>query len=347
MRISRLIVGVTVLLLSTAAAAQEGSGEGPVEVPDETTDGQGSALNPGHSADSDSDEDADGVDDEATEQLETAIADDPTTQSEPSTVVVFEETARERFEWFGERNLFGIRILGAQVIEAEFVVSEPTYAEGFGDIVSISVHGQTSGFFDAIYPVENSAVTYIDLDTGLPLYTNYDYNERDYVSNNTVEWLHDDYRARVHRVDPEEDIWETANIPAMAYDEAAMFMELRSRDIEIGDQMVLYQYDGLSLWRMVGTVIAHEPVWVDAENAEVLVAHIEFAAQEMQSESATPWGTDLPGLPPVMRPIDDPEVLATGLIGVGDSRMFVGADIDTPIGNLIIRLNEHRSGHGE
>lgn len=250
------------------------------------------------------------------------------------------ETSRARFEWFGEEMLYNIRALGMNIIHATATVSEPFTHPVYGELVYFVMRGSTFGIFDNIYHVSNRSITYSRLDDGHPVFSYYEFEERDYISNNTIAWDLANYRADVSRVDRDgvEERIEVA-IPSNTWDEISMFLDLRSRDLTPDTQFVYYQYDGFELDRFIGTVTGIEEVTTEALGS-VQAYVLEFTYEKMRSAYPLPYLAGQVALPPALEAEEDPVFIATGFYSLEYPHQLLGTDIHANLGDLSIRLLE-------
>lgn len=249
--------------------------------------------------------------------------------------------ALERFRWFGERNTFSIKILGTEAVRAGIQVAEPSHDAEFGPVVALQVVGTTVGFFDTIYPIDNESLALFSLENGLlPVYTDSDFDERDYVtrlmiSYDRANYLHTTIRIRPNTPDSEEIIV----VPRDVTDDMGMIYDVRSRDLTPGNGYVYYTHDGDEFSRITITVTGIEQVFSDLLGY-VECARMSWVVEPLETAPLLPFG-NVP-LPPTMRPDGDPYAVAVSYFTTDERRIIVGADIETSIGLMTIRLTDYQ-----
>lgn len=248
--------------------------------------------------------------------------------------------AVERFRWFGESNVFSIKILGTEAVRAGIQVGQPAHDAEFGAVAPLHIVGTTVGFFDTIYPIDNESLSLLSLENGLlPVYTDSDFNERDYVTRLLIGYDREGYRHTTIRIRPNEpDAEEVIVAPADVYDDLGMIYDVRSRDLSPGNGFVYYTHDGDEFARVTITVTGIEQVFTDLFGY-IDCYRMSWVIEPLETAPLLPFG-QLP-LPPTWRAGGPPDEVAISYFSADDRRIFVGTDIETGIGLMTIRLVEY------
>lgn len=248
--------------------------------------------------------------------------------------------AVERFRWYGESNVFSIRILGTEAVRAGIEVGPPSHDPEFGPVVPIHIVGTTVGFFDTIYPIDNESLSLLSIDAGLlPVYTDSDFDERDYVTRLLISYDRDAYRHSTVRIRPDEpDTEEVVVVPHDVYDDLAMIYDVRGRDLSTGSGYVYYTHDGDEFARLTITVTGHEEIFSDLYGY-IDCAVLSWVVEPLETAPLLPFG-QVP-LPPTWRASGDAHEVAVSYFSNDDRRLFIGTDIETGIGLMTIRLADY------
>lgn len=253
--------------------------------------------------------------------------------------------ALERFRWYGESSVYGIRILGGEAVRAGIQVGPLASDAELGGVIPIHVVGTTVGFFDTIYPIDNEALTLLGADVGLlPVYTDSDFNERDYVTRLLARYERDDFLHATIRMAPDTpDREEVTAVPYEIFDDLSMIYDQRSRDLTPGNGYVYYNHDGDTVRRMTITSTGTEELFTD------LFGYVEcytlsWVVEPLESAPMLPFG-DVP-LPPTYRPSGEVYEVATSYVTTDERRIIIGANIDTSIGLMTIRVVNYTPPRG-
>jgi hypothetical protein len=256
------------------------------------------------------------------------------------------EDAAERFAWHGESNTFSIKILGSEALRAGIEVGRVGHDDEFGAVIPIHVVGTTVGLLDTIYPVDNESLTLLDADGGLlPLYTDSDYNERDYVTRLVLSYERERYSQRVLRIEPDEvNQVEIVSVPRDVYDDLSMVYDVRSRELSPGNGFVYHTHDGENLTRVTVTVLRTEDVFTETFGY-VECAVLAWVLEPLESTPVLPFGAE--SLPPTYRPSGPANAIALSFVSNDDRRLLIGSDVQTSIGMMTIRLVGNEGGRNE
>jgi len=199
-----------------------------------------------------------------------AVADPPT---ERSAAPLPSESAFERFRWYGEELIYTVQILGSEGARAGLAAGYPEDRDG---IPSIRLHGlvQSVGLLSGVFAIEDVADTWIETATGLPLYAVKDLNERNQQRRYEVTYHQLNHRADIERVRDGRDTRFFRYVPSDLYDALSWIYDLRSRDLDVGQEYVYHIYDGWKLSRLTVRVIRHRIVITGMGNIQA--AEFEF-----------------------------------------------------------------------
>jgi hypothetical protein len=247
------------------------------------------------------------------------------------------DDAVDRFAWEGESSTYSIKILGSEALRAGIEVGRLSQDDEFGEVIPMHVVGTTVGLLDTIYPVDNESLTLLDAGGGLlPVHTDSDYNERDYVTRLILSYDRERYSQRVLRIEPdEENQVELATVPRDVYDDLSAIYDVRSRELTPGNGFVYHTHDGESLTRITVTVLGIEEVFTDTFGY-VECAAVAWVLEPLESTPILPFGDE--PLPPTYRPSEPANFIATSFISNDERRLLIGADVQTSIGMMTIRL---------
>lgn len=262
----------------------------------------------------------------------------PTTVHYPSP-----DDAVQRFAWLGESSTFSVRILGSEALRAGIEVGDLSQDAEFGAVIPMHIVGTTVGLLDTIYPVDNESLTLLDPANGLlPLYTDSDYNERDYVTRLVVNYDRERYTHRVLRIEPDEpNVEEIASVPMDVYDDLAAVYDVRSRDLTPGNGYVYHTHDGAEFTRTTVTILRTEEVFAEGFGY-VECAVLAWVLEPLEATPLVPFG-ETP-LPPTTREAAPANYVAVSYISTDERRLLIGGDIQTSLGMMTIRLVDHRPG---
>lgn len=246
-------------------------------------------------------------------------------------------TATDRFKWFGESLSYTITILGDEVARTGFSVGVPEEHPDYGFVVPIEGGAMSTGFFALIYPMNDTALTWVSPLTGLPVYTSKTIDEREQVRTYNVAYEHSEYRASVERIRDQRTDRYSRFGPSDLHDALSWILDLRSRDLSVGNSFVYYIYDGWKLSRLTARIERHTDVYTTL--GFIPCAEMMFTREVLGSAPALPWADSFYTIPPVYVVTDGPEDLGIGWFSTDDRQLPVGTEIETPIGRLRVILD--------
>ncbi len=241
-----------------------------------------------------------------------------------------QEDARERFEWFGQSLHYSIEILGAEAARTAIQVGQPMEVENYGTVIPVDGLTVSVGFFGTVYPIHDTALTYLNPDTGLPVYSSKVLDERGEVRSYDVTYRQRDHRADVVRTRGGTQRYYRL-VPSDLHDAMSWMLDLRSRDLSVGAEYVYHVYDGWKLSRLTARITAHTDVYTAMGYIDC--AEMTFTREVLASFALLPFADSAP-LPPVYEVTDGPIELGRGWFSIDERRLPVGVEIAAPIGDL-------------
>lgn len=241
------------------------------------------------------------------------------------------ETWSDRFEWEREEFHYQITILGDVAASCSFVIGQMDDHPEHGRVLEVQASASSVGFFGMVYPMADTAVTYIDPSDGLPVTTQKVIDERNNRRIYTVEYNHDGFLMDVTRFRNGNAGHYSRYSTSDMHDAVSWVVDLRSRDFSVGSEYVYHIYDGWKLSRLTARVEQHTDVYTP--NGFVEVAEFSFTREVLTSAPALPWAPQR-AIPPVYDVTDGPTNLGVGWFSLDDTRLPVGVAISTPIGDL-------------
>lgn len=242
-----------------------------------------------------------------------------------------QETAAERFQWSGQALHYSIEILGAEAARTAIQIGAPMDVEGFGRVIPVDGLTISIGFFGTVYPIHDTALTYLDPATGLPVWSSKVLDERGEVRQYDVTYRQDAFRADVVRQRGGGTQRYHRLAPSDLHDAVSWFLDLRSRDLDVGTSYVYHVFDGWKLSRLTARVTDHVDVYTAM--GYLPCAELTFTREVLASFPLLPFAEAAP-LPPVYEVTDGPIALGKGWFSLDESRLPVGVEIAAPIGDL-------------
>jgi len=248
--------------------------------------------------------------------------------------------AFDRFEWYGEELEYAIEILGSEAARSALQAGYPEVDEDGHSYIPVYGLALSIGFFGSVYPLEDTAETWIDTASGLPSWTSKTIDERGSVRVYEVDYQREQFRSRVNRTRDGVRAEYFRYTPTDLHDALSWIYDLRSRDLSVGAEYTYHIYDGWKLSRLSVRVDSHTEVYTELGFLEV--AEIRFVREVMSSSAPLPWANQIVSLPPIYFVSGEAEEIGVGWFGLDERRLPVGTQIDTPIGNMRVLLTEVR-----
>jgi hypothetical protein len=249
-----------------------------------------------------------------------------------------QDSAEERFEWYGEELYYSIEMLGSEAARCAIAVGYPTDHDEHGLVVPLEGLALSVGFFANVYPMEDTAVTYVGTD-GLPVQSTKVIDERNRERSYAVAYEQETFTSAILRTEGEHTRRTGRFVPSDTHDAISWMLDLRSRDLGIGNEYVYHIFDGWKLSRLTARITDHTEVYTELGIMEV--AEMTFTREVLASHHPLPYADDSTLLPPVYVVNEGPAELGIGWFSLDDRRIPVGVDIETPIGHLRMIIDRH------
>jgi hypothetical protein len=167
----------------------------------------------------------------------------------------------EAFKWAGEEFYYSIQLNGAEAMRASLRAGDLRRRNNRA-YIPISAVAQSVGFFQGIYPINDSANTFVDPTDFRPLRSEKLFKERGETRTYKVDYVHSTYRAKVEKMKEKRTFRFNYSIPGTTHDMISWVYDLRSREsLEVGDGFAYYIYDGWKLSRVDMKVVAKTDVY--------------------------------------------------------------------------------------
>ncbi len=248
------------------------------------------------------------------------------------------ETWTDRFNADGQEFYYSLRILGAEAGRAAFTIGGPVDTD-YGPVLPLQGLAVSVGFFAALYPFENTAITYLNLESGLPVWTEKVIDERDANRVYAVSFRQDEFQADVTRNRDGRISDYSRFAPSDLHDALSWIVDIRTRPLNEGDVYIYHVYDGWKLSRLTCRVVEHTRMFT--EFGMMPVIELQFTREVMTSMSPLPWANDSTTLPPVYMLTDGPTDVGRGWFSNDELRLPIGVSITAPIGSMEIRLDRY------
>ena len=246
------------------------------------------------------------------------------------------ETAAARFRWSGEQLFYAIEFLGNKAIKAGLSIGAPTDIEKFGTVIPVQGLAASVGLLGAVYPIRDSALTYLDPATGLPIWS-----EKVLAENNVERSYKVDYDGARHRAsvlrkrDGETRQFKRA-VPSDLHDAFSWFMDLRSQDLSVGKRYEYFVFDGWKLSRLTALVVRNGTSYCAL--GELPSAEVELSREILASEPMLPYTVSGAELPPVYLEEEPMKKVGRAWFGTDERRIPIAIEVVTSLGPLGIRI---------
>ncbi len=203
---------------------------------------------------------------------------------------VAEKRDASDFKWSGEELYYSVKVNGVEAVRSAVKVGEVRY-KGDKPYVPIVGSAQSVGFFHAIYPMRDTANTFVSPETLRPLRSEKRFHENGKKRSYVVDFAHTIYRAKVKKVkfasvEGKKDHKRkfARSIPGTTHDMLTWFFDLRkSGKMKVGDTLEYYIYDGWKLSRIQGEVVGKEDVYTPIGWFKTF--RIDFTREVLRSKS--------------------------------------------------------------
>lgn len=253
------------------------------------------------------------------------------------------ETAAQRFAWSGEQLFYAIEFLGNKAIKAGLSVGAPTEVEKFGTVIPVQGLAASVGLLGAVYPIRDSALTYLDPETGLPIWS-----EKVLAENNVERSYRVDYDGARHRAsvlrnrDGESRQFKRA-VPSDIHDAFSWFMDLRSQDLSVGKRYTYFVFDGWKLSRLTAVVVRNGTSYCAI--GELPSAEVELTREVLASEPMLPYTVRGVNLPPVYLEEEPIKKVGRAWFGLDSRRLPIAIEVVTSLGPLGVRIERAQTAN--
>lgn len=255
-----------------------------------------------------------------------------------------EPSAAARFRWYNERLVYNLEIFNARVARAAIQVGPRAQVAEHGLVVPIQSAATSHGMLDAVYAIRNEAITYLDPETLMPLWSEKILDEKGERREYQVTYVGDEYRARTRRIRRGAEHWFRRFVPSDTHDAFSWVFDLRSRDLRVGDRYYYYIYDGWKLSRLIAHVTEHEPYITEEDSWDA--ARISITREVLSSHAYLPWAEPVAALPPVYTIEEGPYEVGVGWISLDDARIPLGLEIAVgALGRLRLTIEQYHPPH--
>jgi hypothetical protein len=255
-----------------------------------------------------------------------------------------EETASERFGWFGEQLIYAVTILGSTSARAGLSIGYPSQVEGHGSVIPLQGIVASVGLLRSLYPIHNTALTYLDPTTGLPTWSDKVLEERDVQRQYTVTYEGNAFRASIRQVRDGETRQLRRVVPSNIHDAFSWFLDLRSRDLTEGQRYEYFVFDGWKLSRL--RVEVEQETQVLTGIGYLRAAQVSLYREVVTSDEPLPWADQAVRLPPVYLPVEPGRRVGRAWFGLDASRIPIGIELTTSIGPVSVMLQRYEPPTG-
>lgn len=250
------------------------------------------------------------------------------------------DSAFERFRWYGEEIFYSVEVLGSQAARCALSAGYPTDVESVG--VTIPVQGlcASTGIFAAIYEFSYGGFAYLDPATMLPVYGEKTLNDKGDTRVYQVRFNRDTFVGDVTKIDDNGSTrdWERY-IPSDVHDAISWIYELRTQDLSIGNEYIVYIFDGWKLRQLTMRISDHRDFYTPL--GHIRSAEVVMYAGVLNSDHPLPWAADTTVLPPVYTVRDAVEEVGRAYVSLDANRVPVGIEVETAVGYMRLLLDEY------
>ena len=246
------------------------------------------------------------------------------------------ETAAQRFRWSGEQLFYAIEFLGNKAIKAGLSIGAPTEVEKFGTVIPVQGLAASVGLLGAVYPIRDSALTYLDPATGLPIWSEKVLDENKVERSYRVDYDGTRHRAQVLRKREGESRQFKRAVPSDIHDAFSWFMDLRSQDLSVGKRYEYFVFDGWKLSRLTAVVVRNGTSYCAL--GELPSAEVELSREVLASEPMLPYAVRGAELPPVYLEEEPVKRVGRAWFGTDARRLPIAIEVVTSLGPLAVRI---------
>ena len=253
---------------------------------------------------------------------------------------VLTEKDYANFKWFGEELYYSVKVNGVEAVRSAVKVGDLRY-KGDKPYVPIVASAQSVGFFHALYPMRDSANTFVSPLTLKPLRSEKRFHENGKKRTYAVDFAHSKYRAKVNKVkfateEGKKDIKRRFKraIPGATHDMLTWFFDVRkSGKMKIGDTFEYYIYDGWKLSRIEGKVVGKEDYYTPIGWFKTF--RIDFTREVLRSKGKR-------GKPPVLKVSKKAQPTGSVFVSRDENLIPVAVRINTKWGSAETVLMKYK-----
>lgn len=244
----------------------------------------------------------------------------------------------ERNRFAGETLVYSVEILGGEAARAAISMGPIIQHEQHGRVIPLEGVSSSTGFFERMYPMRNVGETYLDPETGQPVFAEKIIRERGRERSYAVTYARNVYRADVRRVRDGRADGFRRYVPSDIHDGFSWIYDMRSRDLSVGHEFVYYVYDGWRLSRLTFQILSHERISTPIGVRDA--AYFRVTRDVLESWPLLPWAERTAVLPPVFQPTMS-YTLGHGWISLDEQRVPIGVELDSPLGPIRMMVSRH------
>lgn len=236
---------------------------------------------------------------------------------------------------------YSISMMGGEAARAALHIGAAIDDAELGRVVPLQGLVSSVGFLSALVKFKYGGLTYVDVDTGYPVWSEKLLEDSGRSRTYTTFYARDEYRADVVRSENGKNSPRTRMIPRYSDDMFTWLMRLRQADLAVGDVYVAYIFDGWLVRRLTLRVISHadRPVRVGS-NETVRAAEIAIQTESLAPAAPLPWAEDAVTLPPVYS-VEKREQAATMWFSLDARRVPLHISLQTPVGFVRMELTKY------
>lgn len=243
--------------------------------------------------------------------------------------------------WAEEEVHYSISMMGGEAARAALHIGTAVDDEELGRVVPVQGLVSSVGFLSALVKFKYGGLTYVDLETGYPVWSEKLLEDGGRTRTYTSYYSRDAYRADVVRSEDGTDSPRTKMIPRHADDIFTWLLRLREIDLQVGDTYVAYIFDGWLVRRLTLRVVSHADKPVRAGSREtVKAAEIAIQTESLEPVAPLPWAENAMDLPPVYR-VSKREQVASMWFSLDARRVPLSIALQTPVGFVRMELTKY------
>lgn len=236
---------------------------------------------------------------------------------------------------------YSISMMGGEAARAALHIGAPVDDEELGRVVPLQGLVSSVGFLSALVKFKYGGLTYVDVDTGYPVWSEKLLEDSGRSRTYTSYYARDEYRADVVRSENGKDSPRTRMIPRYSDDIFTWLLRLRQTDLAVGDVYVTYIFDGWLVRRLTLRVISHADRPVREGSRETVpAAEIAIQTESLAPVAPLPWAHKSVLLPPVYG-VTKREQAATMWFSLDARRVPLQISLQTPVGFVRMELTRY------